>query len=239
MINIKLQKQLGSRDSEINIDVSLTLKKGELVALYGSSGAGKTSILRMIAGLLTPDNGEISVSGETWFNSPDKVLLPPWSRSVGIVFQDYALFPNMTVRENIAYAVADGNDVAIDGMLKAMELESLRDKKPAVLSGGQRQRVALGRALMRKPKLLLLDEPFAALDTSLRARMHQLVLDMHKQFDLTTILVTHDLIDVATLADRVFLLKNGRIERSGDLKEVVPYQQFADLLRVIEKKYHP
>jgi molybdate transport system ATP-binding protein len=237
MISIHLEKVLSSAAGVLNLNVDVSLQKGELVALYGASGAGKTSILRMIAGLLKPENGKIEVLGRIWYDEKQKLFLKTQQRNFGIVFQDYALFPNMTVRENIAYGLRSGDFHQVDEMIELMELTNLENKKPMILSGGQRQRVAFARAVIRKPDLLLLDEPFVSLDTALRIRMQDFTLRLHKQLSLTTILVSHDLVEVARLSDRVFLLENGSIVKSGKPKEVIPYQQFESILQTISEKY--
>jgi molybdate transport system ATP-binding protein len=237
MIKIHLSRTLAAVSGELKLDVDFTVNKGELVALYGASGAGKTSILRMLAGLLQPQAGRIEVDNRVWFDSSEKISLRTQQRDFGFVFQDYGLFPNMTVRENISFALANENDGNVDEMIRLMELSNLEDKKPDTLSGGQRQRVAFARAIIRKPTILLLDEPFAALDTGLRMRMQDLILTTHQQFHLTTILVSHDLLEVARLADRVFLLENGTIVKSGKPKEVIPYSQIESILQTITEKY--
>ena len=236
MINIALEKKLGSVRGEMFLKVHFTVNASEVVALYGASGAGKTSILRMIAGLMLPGAGRVDVEGETWYDSERKLSWPAQKRHAGMVFQDYALFPNMSVRKNIAYASLKGDEDWVEKMIDTMELRNLEHKRPHMLSGGQRQRVALARAIVRKPTILLLDEPFAALDTELRLRMHEFFLQIHKEFSLTTILVSHDLLEVARLADRVFLLEEGLITRSGKPAEVLPYQHFETILKSIAGK---
>jgi molybdate transport system ATP-binding protein len=239
MISIHLEKTLSSAAGVLHLNVDLSVQKGELVALYGASGTGKTSILRMIAGLLKPENGRVEVLDRVWYDQEKKIFLKTQQRNFGIVFQDYALFPNMTVRENIAFGLSSGNPHEVDEMIELMELTNLQNKKPLILSGGQRQRVAFARAIIRKPDLLLLDEPFVSLDTALRTRMQDFTLRLHKQLSLTTILVSHDLVEVARLSDRVFLLENGSIVKSGPPKDVIPYQQFESILQTIAEKYRP
>jgi molybdate transport system ATP-binding protein len=236
MIDIHLLKKLTSVRGDLDLNVSITIQKGELVAFYGPSGAGKTSVLRMIAGLLKPDDGTIRVDDQEWFDASKRRSLKPQQRSIGIVFQDYALFPNMTVRENISYAAA-GPGVDVSEMLELMEIRNLENKMPDMLSGGQRQRVALARAIVRKPKLLLLDEPFNALDTDLRIRMQDFILNLHQKLQLTTILVSHDLLEVARLADRVFLIDNGTITKSGRPRDVLSFQQIEGLIQALNLKY--
>lgn len=228
---------MASVSGELDLDVDFALEKGEFAAFYGPSGSGKTSVLRMIAGLLQPDSGKIVIDDQIWFDHETRISLKTQQRNFGIVFQDYGLFPNMTVRENIGFALKNGRHESVDEMIRFMELQNLENKKPDTLSGGQRQRVALARAIIRKPAVLLLDEPFAALDTGLRLRMQEFILKMHRDLGLTTILVSHDLLEVARLADRVFLLENGNITKSGSPKDVMPLTQIESLMEAIALKY--
>src|SRR5688500_3923810 len=187
MMKIDIQKRLFAAREDMKLQFDLEITTGELVAIYGASGAGKTSILKMICGLITPDDGSISVQGQPWFDASKKVNLKPQDRNVGIVFQDYAIFPNMTVKQNLEYALDKKHQRQIvDEILEMMELTNLADKKPEVLSGGQRQRVALARAIVRKPIILLLDEPLSALDTTLRLKIQDYILRIHHEFQLTT-----------------------------------------------------
>jgi molybdate transport system ATP-binding protein len=168
----------------------------------------------MIAGLLSPDHGSIKVDGQTWFNSDARINLPPQQRNIGIVFQDYALFPNMTVRGNLEFALSRDQDGSIvDELLEISQLTNLQHKRPTFLSGGQKQRVALTRALVRRPQLLLLDEPLSSLDSRMRETLQDYIAGFHTRFGLTTILVSHDFLEVRKLAGRVLLLENGSIIR--------------------------
>ena len=209
-------KRLHSADGEIDLEVDVALAEGEFVTLFGQSGAGKTTLLRMLAGLTGPDRGRIVIGGEVWFDSEQHIDLPPQRREIGLVFQDYALFPNMTVRQNLAFALADKKQGGrVDELIDMMQLGALQQRLPATLSGGQKQRVALARALVRRPKLLLLDEPFSALDAETRIRLQDEILRLHRNFGLTTLIVSHDLGEVYKLSDRVLLIERGRISRNG------------------------
>lgn len=194
------------------LDLDLTLATGSLTAIVGPSGSGKTTLLRLLAGLETPRQGRIMVDERVWFDGELGISLVPQQRSIGYVFQDTALFPNLSVRENIAYAAPAGQRALINELIDATGLGSFVDKKPTVLSGGQRQRVALARALVRRPKLLLLDEPFAALDAASSARLRLVLLDLHRAWGTTTLLVSHHDADVRALADRVIHVVQGRIQ---------------------------
>jgi molybdate transport system ATP-binding protein len=198
--------------------LELELELGrETVALVGPSGAGKTSVLRAVAGLLRPERGRVALDGEAWFDSQAGIDLPPERRSVGLVFQEYALFPHMTVAENVAYA----GPRRVDELLELLGIASLRDARPRELSGGERQRVAVARALARDPAALLLDEPLAALDAHTRARVRAELGDLLARLRLPTLLVTHDFQDAAALAPRVGVLAEGRIVQVGSPAELV------------------
>ena len=210
MIHCQLHKTLNTAQGTLSLAVDFTIEKGEFVSLYGPSGAGKTTILRMIAGLLAPDAGVLLINNKAWFNGTKKLSLTPQQRNVGMVFQAYTLFPNMTIRENLTYALKKGQDQSIiDELIQVIDLEALQHRKPDTLSGGQQQRVALARALVQQPSILLLDEPLAALDKKMRATLQDYLLKVHRKYELTTILVSHDITEVTKLSDRVLILDQG------------------------------
>lgn len=212
MIQIKISRQLQGSDGIFSLELDHNIQPGLLVTLYGSSGAGKTSLLRILAGLMDPDHGTILVEDETWLDTKSGTSLKPGKRSIGMVFQDYALFPNMTVRKNLLYALKTEADQAmVDQLIEVMELDRLENRKPDTLSGGQRQRVALARALACRPKLLLLDEPLSALDREMRQKLQDYILKVHQQFNLTTIMVSHDVGEIFKLSDRVLHLEEGQV----------------------------
>jgi sulfate transport system ATP-binding protein len=199
--------------------ISFEARPGEFLALLGPSGSGKTTLLRLIAGLDKPDSGRL------WFDGRDYLTLAPKDRGIGMVFQSYALFRHMTVEQNIAFglSVKKGRDrplgshikKRVSELLELMQLNGLNDRYPSQLSGGQRQRVALARALAIDPKLLLLDEPFGALDALVRKDLRRWLRHIHDQSGVTTLLVTHDQEEALDLADRVIVLNRGEIEQSG------------------------
>lgn len=231
MINISIAKKLSGATGELNLQFHTTILTGELITIYGPSGAGKTSILRMLAGLLEPDSGHIQADDAVWFDKDKSINLKPQGRNIGMVFQEYSLFPNMTVRENLEFALNKGQSKSIvDELLELTELGQLQNKKPATLSGGQMQRIALARALIRKPKLLLLDEPLSALDAEMQSKLQDYILELHQQFDLTTILVTHDLIEVIKMSKRVLIIEEGRITKDGLPLDVLPLRHLRSLL---------
>ncbi len=216
MLKIDIQKQLQT----INLNIKLDINQYEFVALSGISGSGKTTLLRILAGL-EKSNGFISVDNQIWVDN--KKFLSPQKRDIGFVFQDYALFPNMSVKENLLYVNNDKK--LMDKLLEITELSPLLERSPATLSGGQKQRVALCRAMMQKPKLLLLDEPLSALDITIRSKLQQEILTLHKEFKTTTILVSHDPSEIYKLASRVVVLHNGTITQDGSPAEVLLHTQ--------------
>ncbi len=216
MIQVALQKSLHGADGDFILDIVLEIPAQALVAVMGPSGSGKTSLLKMIAGLMVPDKGKIVINDSIWFDTHQKVNRKPQERSTGYVFQEYALFPNMSLRENLLFAAGKHSDKKIVGeLMELMGLTTLQDRKPAHLSGGQQQRVALARAIVRRPKILLLDEPFAALDKPMRQRLQQDLKMLHQHYQTTTLLVSHDPVEVARLAQTVVVLKNGKVIKKG------------------------
>ena len=216
MININIKKELHGSNGTMNLDVNLHIKKGEFVALSGLSGSGKTTLLRIIAGLETA-NGIIKIEKDIWLN--DKFILPIQKREIGFVFQDYALFPNFTVLQNLLYVKKDKKLATY--LLEMTELSELKDRYPNTLSGGQKQRVSLCRALMNKPKLLLMDEPLSALDPYMRTKLQNEIKTLHREFQTTTIMVSHDPSEMYRLASRVLVLDYGKIINDGLAKDIL------------------
>ncbi len=216
MIDLKLYKKLAGAEGDFVLDVALHIPAHSILGIMGPSGAGKTSILKMIAGLLTPEQGEITVNGKTWYHAGQSVYTKPQHRSVGYVFQDYSLFPNMSLRENLLFALGkDRNQQIVDEILDMMGLQALEHRKPDRISGGQRQRVALARAIVRHPEILLLDEPFAALDKTMRYRLQEDLKLLHQKFNTTTILVSHDPAEIVRLAQNLAVIERGKIIAMG------------------------
>jgi molybdate transport system ATP-binding protein len=197
---------------ELALDVSRT------VALVGPSGAGKTSVLRVIAGLVEPSRGRVLLDEERWLDTERRVSLPPERRRVGLVFQDYALFPHLSVRGNVAFG---SRGRPVDELLERFRIRHLATMQPAELSGGERQRVALARALAREPAVLLLDEPLAALDAHTKSEVRHELAELLRELALPTLLVTHDYEDAAALADEVGVLVEGRLRQLGPPAELV------------------
>ena len=216
MIEFSLKKELFGVNENMKLNVKISFKSGSFISLSGESGSGKTTILRCLAGL-EKANGFIKVDDEIW--QDEKIFLSPQKRRIGFVFQDYALFENLSVKDNFLFVEKDTNHC--NKLLDMLGLMSLKDRYPTNLSGGQKQRVALGRAMMRKPKLLLLDEPLSALDPHLRARLQDEISKIQDLFKTTTILVSHDPNEIYKLANYMFVLKNGKIIKKGTPKEIL------------------
>lgn len=210
--------------TEVLRGIDLTIEKGELIALLGPSGSGKTTLLKIIAGLDYPNFGSLTVDGLNWLD------LPAQDRRIGFVFQHYALFPHMSVRDNIAFGLTvrpraerPGKNVIaakVNELLELLQIPHLGDRYPTQLSGGQRQRVALGRALAIEPAVLLLDEPFGALDAAIRRDLRQWLRELHDATGSTTIFVTHDQEEAFELADRVVVMGAGEIEQIGNADQI-------------------
>ncbi len=216
MINIDIKKELHGSNGKMNLDVNLEIKNGEFLALAGLTGSGKTTLLRILAGL-EEATGTINIDNNFWLN--DKFCLPSQKREIGFVFQDYALFPNFSVIDNLLYVKKD-KDLA-NHLLKITELEELKNRMPQTLSGGQKQRVSLCRALMNRPKLLLMDEQLSALDPQMRTKLQNEILTLHKEFNTTTIMVSHDPSEIYRLANRIVFLNHGQIINDGTPKDIL------------------
>jgi molybdate transport system ATP-binding protein len=221
MIEIHIEKELKFYDGIKNLKIDLEIEKPCFLGITGSSGSGKTSFLRMVSGLTTPDSGKIEVCGNTWYSGKKKINLHPSKRPIGYVPQEYTLFPHMTVRKNIEYAAVSSR--LVDELLDMVEMRNFHDSYPRGLSGGQKQRVALARALAREPEMVLMDEPFAAVDCRLKGKLSNSIKRIHERFNVPVFLVSHnrEILDgLAELHMEIESRKNGnygRIERVGEL----------------------
>lgn len=228
MIKFQAHKLLRSEQGVMPLDISFSLENGQFLSIFGKSGAGKTTILRILAGLTEGEDISITVNNEIWDSSEKKIHIPIQKRSIGFVFQDFALFPNLSVKENLEFALPKNEDKRIIGeILELMELTALQNVSPKSLSGGQQQRVALARAIVRKPKILLLDEPLSALDDDMRFKLQDYILLAHRHFNLTTILVSHNLPEIFKLSDKVIMIVNGKIEKEGTPSHVFSEQKIS------------
>jgi len=216
MIEVRAYKTLNTQEGKMPLDISFRVEQGQFMAIYGKSGAGKTTLLRIVAGLTPAESCFVKIGDDLWDDSGNKFHLPVQKRSIGFVFQDYALFPNLTVIENLEFAVPkNGDRKIVSELIDFMELGQLQQNKPGSLSGGQQQRVALARAIARKPKILLLDEPLAALDDDMRFKLQEYIVKAHQFYHLTTVLVSHNLPEIFRLADTALILEDGKINRHG------------------------
>jgi molybdate transport system ATP-binding protein len=234
-LEVDIERELRSPERRFHLRVRFTLAE-DLAVLYGPSGAGKSMTLQAIAGLLRPDAGRIRYGGDVLFDSKAGIDVPARRRGMGYVFQDYALFPHRTVYQNVAAAAApmlghrlrDRDRERVASLLAAFELAPIAASYPGQISGGQRQRTALARALAAEPRLLLLDEPFNALDTELRARMRREVLQVGERFKVPILLITHDAADSAAFGRQVIRIEDGRIVDETPPARVAAMQRPAD-----------
>jgi len=205
-LEVNIKKRMG----EFDLDVSFRVSAGRLTAIVGPSGAGKTSIIRFIAGLEKPDQGLIAYNGEIWFDSTRKIFVRPQKRFVGLVFQDYPLFPHLTVYGNVSFAANKKGKV--EKFMKLFRIWQLKDAMPRIISGGERQRCAICQNLVREPRVLLMDEPFSALDVENRRRLRNEMHTLKKKLSLPIIHVTHDLEEALELGDEVLTIVRGKID---------------------------
>ncbi|MEJ2685408.1 MAG: ATP-binding cassette domain-containing protein [Candidatus Sulfobium sp.] len=218
-LSVRLKKKVKGFSLDVKWEIG-----DELAVLFGYSGSGKSMTLQMITGLLRPDEGFIRSGGKTCFDSSAGIDIPPQARTFGYVCQDLALFPHMTVIKNILFGAPDVPKTErltrAREMINAFKLTGLEDRRPSEISGGQKQRVAFARALMRHPEALLLDEPFSALDSPLRSEMGRILREIHEEFEIPVILVTHDISEAYALADRIIVYADGRVARTGPFHEL-------------------
>lgn len=206
-----LQVSVRKRLRFFDLEVCFTCGDEDMLVMIGPSGGGKTTIVRMIAGLETPDEGRIVYGDEVWFDASRRINLPPRKRKVGYVFQDYTLFPHLNLYRNAAFAAVDRKDV--DGLLALFGIDHLRDRKPDKVSGGERQRCAICQALARRPRILLLDEPFSALDVVTRRSLREELKEMKSGLSFPVVYVTHDIQEALFLADEILPIVEGKVDR--------------------------
>ncbi|HEF3489191.1 TPA: sulfate/molybdate ABC transporter ATP-binding protein [Campylobacter coli] len=230
MIKIDIKLPINTAKGKKQLELNTCLKANEITAIFGESGAGKTTLLKIIAGLIKPEFGRIEVEDELWFDTQKNINLSIQKRKIGFVFQDYALFPNMSVKENISYAATSKQKA--EELLSLMNLENLAKIYPKNLSGGQAQRVALARALAREPQILLLDEPLSALDFKMRSFLQDELVKILQHFKITTLLVSHDLAEIYKLSHRILELSDGKIIKDARTNEFFTSSNLSAKLRL-------
>ncbi|EIM1028906.1 sulfate/molybdate ABC transporter ATP-binding protein [Campylobacter coli] len=230
MIKIDIKLPINTAKGKKQLELNTCLKANEITAIFGESGAGKTTLLKIIAGLIKPEFGRIEVGDELWLDTQKNINLAIQKRKIGFVFQDYALFPNMSVKENISYAATSKQKV--EELLSLMNLENLAKIYPKNLSGGQAQRVALARALAREPQILLLDEPLSALDFKMRSFLQDELVKILQHFRITTLLVSHDLAEIYKLSHRILELSDGKIIKDVRTNEFFTSSNLSAKLRL-------
>lgn len=230
MIKIDIKLPINTAKGKKQLELNTCLKANEITAIFGESGAGKTTLLKIIAGIIKPEFGRIEVEDELWLDTQKNINLSIQKRKIGFVFQDYALFPNMSVKENISYAATSKQKV--EELLSLMNLENLSKIYPKNLSGGQAQRVALARALAREPQILLLDEPLSALDFKMRSFLQDELVKILQHFKITTLLVSHDLAEIYKLSHRILELSDGKIIKDARTNEFFTSSNLSAKLRL-------
>ncbi|MGI7983698.1 sulfate/molybdate ABC transporter ATP-binding protein [Campylobacter jejuni] len=230
MIKIDIKLPINTAKGKKQLELNTCLKANEITAIFGESGAGKTTLLKIIAGLIKPEFGRIEVGDELWLDTQKNINLAIQKRKIGFVFQDYALFPNMSVKENISYAATSKQKA--EELLSLMNLENLAKIYPKNLSGGQAQRVALARALAREPQILLLDEPLSALDFKMRSFLQDELVKILQHFKITTLLVSHDLAEIYKLSHRILELSDGKIIKDARTNEFFTSSNLSAKLRL-------
>jgi molybdate transport system ATP-binding protein len=238
-MNFLVSLQLFTKVDGFTLDIAWEMEN-ELVVLFGFSGAGKSMTLNLLTGLARAERGFIRLGDRMLFDSSSDIFVPPQERAIGYVFQDLALFPHMTVRQNISYGAYGlrGNErkETVQKMMDMLHIERLAGKYPSDISGGQKQRVALARVLVRKPEILLLDEPFSALDISLRLEMQKLMIDLRTEFSIPVVLVTHDLYEAYTMADRIIFYSEGKIAQTGSPDVIFHTPVSPDVRALVDNK---
>ncbi len=238
MIKASFEHIKNSKIGEFSLKVDFELTSADFVAITGKSGAGKTSLLRVLAGLESVQAGRISGNNQIWVDTQNGEFAAPQKRAIGYVSQGYDLFPNMSGLENLQFAQIQKENLLVDELIDMMEMKDFVNKRIHQLSGGQQQRIALARALIRRPELLLLDEPLSALDKELRLKLQSYLSKIHEQYQLTTMIVTHDISEIRNLANKVMVLSEGRCSEFVNAEDyLMNFKSRTDLsLKILDKE---
>jgi molybdate transport system ATP-binding protein len=219
-LDVRIKKKL----KHFELDVAFSCGEGRLLALVGPSGAGKTTIIRIIAGLEIPDSARIALGGEAWTDTSARISMPARKRGIGYVFQEFTLFPNLSVYGNAAFAARDRK--LVDDLLHMFDIWHVRNSRPNLVSGGERQRCAICQALAREPRVLLMDEPFSSLDALSRRKLRQMMKSVKSELHIPVVHVTHDIREALFLADEILPIVKGRVEPKWALQFMLPAREF-------------
>jgi molybdate transport system ATP-binding protein len=240
MLQVNVEKKYNNAFGEFSLSVDIEVNKGVVSCFFGPSGAGKSTALKLITGIIKPDNGEIKLDNNIWFNDKKRINIPIQKRKIGYIFQEESLFPNMTVFQNVKFGSKDNKFV--EEIIAEFNLQSLLQRYPHELSGGQRQRVVLARTLAYQPELLLMDEPFSALDYHSKEEIMNYIAFIKNKYHLTIIIISHDLKEVLKIADYLYQFKEGKIIKEGKPVDIFTHNKLSGKLQLygeivnIEKK---
>ena len=224
-----LELNIQHKIAGFKINASFTASK-DITGIFGPSGAGKSSLFKAIAGTLQPQNGEILLNNKPLFSSKRKINLPLHKRNVGMVFQDFKLFPHLSVRGNLLFSKTSKTNPLFERVVKMLKIGHLLNRKPEYLSGGEKQRVSIGRAILSKPDILLFDEPFSALDTKIKHEIIKFIKQIPSQFDIPVLIISHELSDLLQLSSELVLIKNGKVLNAGDIFDLLNHRPSIKLL---------